>query len=101
MFVVQILTISVLIPARFIRHARGWAANFGSKRFAQLYPDVDYHRAIERFVTRFRAACAVIAVIGLLLLAWLFSLTQRPDWARAVTRPTVTYFFVQLSPLFF
>ena len=41
-FVAQILVGSVLIPARLIRYVRGWAASYGSERFAQLYPAAAY-----------------------------------------------------------
>ena len=79
-FAVQILAASVLYPAGLIKYVRGWARNFGSERFAQLYPGVDYSRWVERFVTGYRAANIVIAILGLLLLGWLFTLIQHPGW---------------------
>jgi hypothetical protein len=96
---VQILAASILYPARLIRYVRGWARDFGSERFAQLYPGVDYSRWVVRFVTGYRAANIVIAVFGLLLLGWLFIRVQQPDWAGEVAGPAVTYFLLQMSPL--
>jgi hypothetical protein len=98
-FAVQVLVASVLSPERLIRYARGWATNFGSERFAQLYPGVDYSKSIERFVTRYRAANIVIAVIGALLLGWMFTVIRQPGWAGKVANSAVIYFFVQWSPL--
>ena len=98
-FAAQILAGSVLYPAGLIRYVRGWARNFSSERFAQLYPGVDYNRWVERFVTGYRAANIVIAVLGLWLLGWLFTLTRHPDWADKVSNPSVMYFLLQMSPL--
>ena len=98
-FAVQILAASILYPARIIKYVRGWARDFGSERFAQLYPGVDYSRWVGRFVTGYRAANIVIAVLGLLLLGWLFTRIQQPGWAGEVTGPAVMYFFLQMSPL--
>jgi hypothetical protein len=99
-FTVQILAASVLAPARVIRYVRGWARDFGTERFAQLYPGVDYSRSVERFVTGYRAVNIVIAALGLLLLGWLFTLISQPDWAGAATKPAFFYFMLQMSPLF-
>jgi hypothetical protein len=98
-FTVQILAASVLYPACIIKYVRGWARDYGSERFAQLYPDVDYRESMERFVTRYRAVNAVIAVLGVLLLGWLFTVIQRPDWVSEVGTPAVVYFLLQMSPL--
>ena len=98
-FTVQILAASILYPAALLKYVRGWARNFGSDRFAQLYPGVDYSRWVARFVTGYRAANIVIAVLGLLLLGWLYTRIQKPDWAGEVTVPAVMYFLLQMSPL--
>jgi NhaP-type Na+/H+ or K+/H+ antiporter len=98
-FAVQILAASILYPAALIKYVRGWARNFGSNRFAQLYPGVDYSRWVARFVTGYRATNIVIAVLGLLLLGWLFTRIQQPGWAGEVTGPAVMYFILQMSPL--
>ncbi|HEU0069043.1 MAG TPA: hypothetical protein VFQ26_07265 [Nitrospiraceae bacterium] len=99
MFTVLILVTSVLYPGRIIKYVRGWARDFSSERFAQLYPGVDYSRTVGRFVTGYRAANIVIAVLGLLLLGWMFTRIQQPYWAGDVTVPAVVYFFLQMSPL--
>jgi hypothetical protein len=98
-FAVQVLVGSILYPGRLIKYVRGWAGNFGSERFAQLYPGVDYSRWVARFVTGYRAANIVIAMLGLLLMGWLFTRIQQPDWAVEVTGPAAMYFMLQMSPL--
>ena len=98
-FVAQILAASVIYPARLIKYVRGWSRDYGSERFAQLYPGVDYNRWVERFVTGYRLANIVIVVLGLLLLGWFYTLIQHPDWTEKVTKRAVIYFFVQMSPL--
>jgi hypothetical protein len=98
-FTIQILAASVLYPALITRYVRGWARDYGSERFTQLYPGVDYSNAIERFVTRYRAANVVIAVLGALLLGWLITAIRQPDWASEVGTPALLYFLLQMSPL--
>ena len=99
-FPLQILAMSVLFPAWFIRRARLQATSIDTERFAQLYPGVDLSLSIERFATRYRAANTGIAVLGLLLLGWLFSLMRRPDWDVGSVKALVTaYFIVQVLPL--
>jgi hypothetical protein len=99
MFTAQILVASVLTPAWLARYLRGWAANYGSERLAELYPSVDYDKSIARFTTGFRAAHGVIALLGLALLAWLFTLTRRPDWSDDVAQVVVFYFLLQMAPM--
>ncbi len=79
-FTVQILVTSVLLPAWFIRYVRVQTTRFPAERLAQLYPGVDVGRAQGRFLTQYRVLTAGIAVLGLLLLGWLFSYMRRPDW---------------------
>src|SRR5262245_61056056 len=98
-FAVQILVGSVLNPTFFIGYVRGWASNFGSERYAQLHPGFDYRQWAERVATGYRAAHIVIALVGLLMLGWLFTLTRNPDWVSRVSKPTIAYFFLQMSPL--
>ena len=66
-FTVQILVLSVLHPAWFTRDAR-------AKGEAQL-PGWD-RKSRERFLSVYRAVNAGIAVLGLVLLGWLFSLMR-------------------------
>jgi NhaP-type Na+/H+ or K+/H+ antiporter len=98
-FAVQILAASVLYPAGIIKYVRGWARDFGSERFEELYPGVDYGRWVQRFVVGYRTANIVITVLGLLLLGWFFSRIQQPDWAGEVRAPAAMYFMLQFSPL--
>jgi len=98
-FAVQIVVVSVVNPVRFIKYVRGWSANFGSERFAQLYPGFDYQQWVDRFATGFRAANIAIALVGLALLIWLFNVTQRPDWAGVASGLSPIYLMFQVSPV--
>ena len=101
-FTLQTLTMSVLYPARFSRSVRLQATSFPAERLAQLYPGVDLDLARERFLTRYRAVNTGIAVLGLLLLGWLFSYVRRPDWDEdPVIAAISVYFMMQMLPLFF
>jgi hypothetical protein len=93
-FTAQILVVSVLLPAWFIRYVRVQATRFPAERVAQLYPDVDLRSVQEHFLTRYRALVAGIAVLGLLLLAWLFSYMRRPDWDDGPVEVLVTVHFL-------
>ena len=92
-FTVQILVMSVLLPAWFIRYVRVQTARFPAERLAQLYPGVDLGHAQERFLTQYRALTTGIAVLGLLLLGWLFSYMRRPDWDDGPVEVLVTVYF--------
>ena len=100
-FTVQILVMSVLYPAWFIRYVRVQATRFPAERLAQLYPGVDLGLAQERFLTQYRALTTGIAVLGLLLLGWLFSYMRRPDWDDGPVEVLVTVYFLvaQMLPL--
>jgi hypothetical protein len=100
-FTVQILVTSILYPALFIRFVRARTMSLPAERLAQMYPGVDVARAQERFLTRYSALHTVIAVIGLLLLAWLFGYVRRADWHDTPVKVLITvYFFVaQVFPL--
>lgn len=97
-FAFQVLALSVLNPARFIRYVRGWDTRFASSRFADMYPDFDYARWAGSFARWFRAAYFVIALIGMALLAWLFMIVQRPEWVQLGIKVVVLFFYLQLSP---
>ena len=73
-----------------------------AERLAQLYPGVDLRSATERFLTQYRALTACSAVLGLVLLGWLFSYMRRPDWDDGPVEVLVSvYFFAaQMLPLF-
>jgi hypothetical protein len=98
-FALQIFVGSVVNPARLIKYVRGWVTNFGSERLAQLFPDFNYETWSKRFAIRFRAVNIAIAVIGLGLLGWLFTVTQRENWAGEVSNVTILYFLLQMAPL--
>src|SRR5580704_13239270 len=90
-FMVQILVISVLHPAWLTRFAR-------AKAEAQL-PGWDC-KSRERFLTLYRAVNAGIAVLGLVLLGWLFNHRGSPDWnVGQVTHLLPAYVVVQILPI--
>ncbi len=93
-FTLQILTISVLYPTWFIRYCRVQAARLPAERLAQMYPGVDVVQARERFLNRYRTLNTGIAVLGALLLAWLFKYMGRPDWADGPVELLVTAYSV-------
>ncbi|HEY6922701.1 MAG TPA: hypothetical protein VI653_04470 [Steroidobacteraceae bacterium] len=79
-FTLQIIAASVVYPAWFIRYLRRQAISIPAEHLPHLYPDVDASVARERFLSRYRALHKGIAVLGLLLLGWLFTYMQRPGW---------------------
>ena len=93
-FTLQILAISVLVPAWFVRYVRVQAARLPGERLAQLYPGVDLERAQKRFLTQYRVLNTGTAVLGLLLLGWLFNYTQRPDWDDGPVEALLTAYFL-------
>ena len=97
-FTLQILALSVLHPAWFIRRLRVRAMSFPSERFAQLYPGLDRSVSLQRFLTLYRALNMGIAVLGLLLLGWLVRYMRRPDWDDGPVEALVgVYFAVQMA----
>lgn len=100
-FTVQILATSLLYPAWFIRYVRVQATRLPAERLAQLYPGVDLGHAQARFLTQYRALNAGIAMLGLLLLVWLFSYTRRADWNDGPVQILVVVYFLaaQMLPL--
>ena len=94
MFPVQILAMSVVYPAWFVRYSRRQATTIPAERLAQLYPGVDLNLARESFLTRYRRLNMGIVVIGLLLLGWLFTYLQQPDWDEGPVEALVTVYFL-------
>lgn len=97
---IQILAGSVLCPAWLIRCVRARVASFPDERFADLFPGVDKNASAARFATRYRALNMGIAVLGLVLLGWLFNHMRRPDWNQGKVPLLLTlYLLAQISPL--
>jgi hypothetical protein len=93
-FTLQILVVSVLLPAWFIKYIRVQTTRLPAERLAQLYPGVDLRSFQERFLTQYRALVTGLAVLGLLLLGWLFSYMRRPDWDDGPVEVLVTVHFL-------
>ena len=101
-FTVQIMAMSILLPAQLLVRIRDQAGRHSTERFAQLYPGVDLTLARERFVTRYRATNIGIAILGFAVLGWLFNYLQRPDWDDGPVEAIVgAYFGVQALPILF
>ena len=102
LFAAQILGMSVLHPAWFSRYVRVQNARYPAERFALFYPGVDLDVARERFLARYRAVNTGIAVLGLLLLGWMFGYMRRPAWHEdPVVILLSVYVTVQLAPICF
>jgi hypothetical protein len=93
-FPAQILAMSVLYPARLARLMRTTLENIPAGRLAELYPGVDVGQAHERFIFRYRAASAIVAVLGLALLGWFIGYMQRPSWDEGWVAGMLTSYFV-------
>lgn len=101
-FTVQILAMSVMLPAQFIARIREYATRHPTERFERFYPGVDFALARERFIMRFRATNLGIALLGFVVLGWLFAYLQRPDWNDGPVEVAAgSYFGVQSLPLLF
>jgi MFS family permease len=101
-FMVQILAMSVLYPTWFIRRVRMQTTRLSAEQFAQLYPGGDFGLAQERFLTQYRALNTGIAVLGVLLLGWLFSYMRRSNWNDDPVNVLVgVYFTAQMLPFGF
>lgn len=99
-FPVQILAVSVLYPIRFTRCIRAGQAKIPPERLTELYPGIDVGHAHELFLSRYRTANTVVAMLGLLLLGWFISDTPQPGWDPGAVGGLVTaYFMLQCSPL--
>lgn len=99
MFTVQIVAGSVLFPRQVIRRLDRWALDSASERFRELYATDEYQQWVRRFGRVFRLVNWLLAAIGFCLLAWLITVVQQPEWAKAVKIPVVVFSCVQFSPL--
>jgi hypothetical protein len=95
MFTLQILTMSLIHPAFLARYARTQAASVPVERLAQLYPGVNVDLDRERFLTLYRLINTAIAVLGLLLLGWMFGYVRSTKWDDMAA----VYFMVQVLPI--
>jgi hypothetical protein len=100
MFSVQIVMGSIVFPERVIRFFRRWSREFASERFTRMYTQADYDHWVARFAIAMRTANAAIAVFGLVLLGWFYTLVPQPDWAARAKIPLVVFIFAQFVPLF-
>jgi len=98
-FTVQILAMSVLYPAWFLRYWQAQATSIPLEHLAQLSPGVDPGLAQQRFLTRYRALHTGIAVLGVALLAWFFNYMQRPDWDDGPVEALVSAYFLMQAML--
>jgi len=98
-FTMQILAMSVMGPRWLIKYVRSKATEFPAERFAQLHPGVDHNKTLERYLKLYRALNSGLAVLGLVVLAWLFSYTRRSDWDDGPVEAVISaYFMMQALP---
>jgi hypothetical protein len=98
MFLAQILALSVLHPALLIRFGRVKAADYPPERF----PQVGFLGSLsaKRFATLWRAVNTGVAVVGALVLVWLFRYLREPVRDdKVVVLVNFAYFVMQLAPL--
>jgi MFS family permease len=99
-FTLQILAMSVLYPAKLSKYVRAQATSIPTERLAQLYPNVDLDLARERILSRYRKVNTGIAVIGVLLLGWLFSYVRSLQWDEDPVLIAISlYFSLQMLPI--
>ncbi|MET0282500.1 MAG: hypothetical protein ABW278_15440 [Steroidobacteraceae bacterium] len=99
-FLVQISVISVLYPLRFSWLVKTALERIPAQRLADFYPGVDVGRAHARFLARYRVANAFVAVLGVLLMGWIFIDMRRTDWVAGRVGAVLTaYFFLQNVPV--
>lgn len=98
-FCLQVLTLSVVLPGWFIRHMRRAAAKFPAERLSQLYPAMDPHAKLARYCRLFRVATLAIALFGAVLLAWMFSRMESPDWSHGASVRASFYGMLQMVPI--
>ena len=95
MFTVQILLMSVLHPARLINYCRAKLAEIPAERYPQMDAGVFRNLSTTRFLNLYRALNTGIAVLGVMLLGFMFSEVRLLDWDKM----TAFYFVLQASPL--
>jgi hypothetical protein len=97
MFTAQILVFSVLYPATMIRNVRAALARFPVER--RPFMDEQAKKWFDRRLALYRQINTGIAIVGLLLLGWLFSYMRRPDWDDGTVETLlVACFLLQMVP---
>ncbi len=98
-FPLQILAMSVLMPAWWVRYVRTLAQRIPPERLEQLYPGIDHLQVLERYLNRYRWLNYCVAVLGIFLGIGLYLYLQRPDWSDGPVEAWVgAYFMVQALP---
>jgi len=102
MFALQILLLSVLYPSRLIRRMRAGLEKYPYREFPQLYPkgeEASLHE-LAQYQRRYLLLNRVIAVLGLLLLGYLFNYMRKADWDDGLVETAVgLYFMLQCVPM--
>jgi hypothetical protein len=98
-FALQVLMMSVVLPAWFIRSIRRQAAAFPAERLAQVYPGVDHTQKLGHYLGWFLGINTLIALLGASLLAWMFSRMETPDWNHSAGVYASFFFMLQALPI--
>jgi hypothetical protein len=97
MFTAQVLVFSVLYPASMIRNVHAALARYPVERPPIM--DEQAKKWIDGRLALYRHINTGIALVGLLLLGWLFSYMQRPGWDDGPVETLLgAYFVVQMVP---
>jgi amino acid transporter len=98
MFVVQIVVLTIVYPARLIKRLGEINTRYPQEQFPQLYPPGSA-AAERRMGITYVVLNTVVAVAGLVLLGWAFTYMRRPDWHDDPVKALVTaYFVLQIIP---
>ncbi|HKE97041.1 MAG TPA: hypothetical protein VKB34_22220 [Povalibacter sp.] len=95
-FALLIPAVSVLVPSGFIRSIRAKTRTIPTEHFAAL--GIDFDRIQARYLARYRVVSVVIAVVGVLLLAWLSNYMLHTDWHRNTVTALVFGYAMLMSP---
>lgn len=103
-FFLQLLLMSILQPWRVAQRVRQGMARYPAQDYPQLYPDGEETTVREqtRYLRGYLLLNSLIATVGLVLLAWLFTRMQRMQQGQydvAVTIVIVLYYMLQLVPI--
>jgi hypothetical protein len=95
-FAVLVPAISILIPFAYLKSVRAWTRKVPIERFAEL--GIEFQRDQARYLKRYVLLNLGLAMLGLLLLAWLYAYMQDPHWNRGLVSILTTAYFVLFVP---
>ncbi len=98
MFALQVLLLSVVAPAAFVKRIRTFLDRYPAEQFPQLYREGS--SIVTPGLGAYRALNWVAAAVGVALLGWLYTYMRRPDWDDGpIEALGGVYLMVQFIPL--